>query len=63
MVIDEIIPLLVKYNIIKEHTDAKTKQAATTSYALKYEINDILKAEDNKKAELYQFWVEVKKHQ
>ena len=60
MVIDEIIPLLVKYDIIKIHSDGKTKQASTISYGLKYEINEILGAEDDCKSQFYNFWNEVK---
>ena len=62
MIISDIIPLLERHKIITTHEDNKTKQALTVSYGLNYEISDILKAEDNPKSKLYQFWIDVKKH-
>ena len=62
MVIDEVVPLLEKYDIITTHTDSKTKQALTVSYGLNYEISEVLKAEDDKTSKLNEFWIKVKEH-
>ena len=63
MVIDDIIPLLKKYGILRTHEDKRTKQAASIAYGLdNYSIDEILRAEDDETSPLNDFWKEVKQH-
>ena len=61
MVMTEIIPLLEKYDIVERRDNKRTRQAGTYGWALsKYDISEILLAEENKESALYKFWQEVK---
>lgn len=63
LIINEIIPLLEKYNIIELKENNKTRQAGTKAWILsKYDIPAIFKAEEDKSSALWSFWEEVKKH-
>lgn len=63
VVINEIIPLLEKYEIVERKENKKTKQAGTQAWVLKkYEISEIFRAEDNPYSDLWQFWEEVRNH-
>ena len=62
MVLDEIIPLLLKNDIIRTHEDKRTKQASSIAYGLNYGIDEILRAEDDVTSPLNDFWKEVKQH-
>ena len=60
LIINEIIPLLIKYDIIEEKSTKNTLQASTKAWVLKkYDLAEIFKAEEDTKAELYEFWKEV----
>ena len=60
LIINEIIPLLIKYDIIEEKSNKNTLQASTKAWVLKkYDLAEIFKAEEDTKAELYKFWNEV----
>lgn len=64
VVLNEIIPLFVKYDIIEERENKNTRQAGTTAWVLKhYDIPEIFKAEDDSRHELFAFWYEVKHHE
>lgn len=62
-IIEEIIPMLKKYEIIEERSNKKTIQASTKAWVLKkYGIADIFKAEEDPKSPLHLFWKEVNNH-
>ena len=63
LMINEIIPLLIKYNIIKEVKTKHTSQANVKAWTLdKYEIPQVYLAEEDENAPLFSFWEEVRKH-
>lgn len=60
---DEIIPLLIKYDIIEEVHNKNTIQRSSRAWALKkYSISEIYKAEEDKESPLYMFWKDVNEH-
>lgn len=62
-IIEEIIPMLEKYEIIEERSNKNTIQASTKAWVLKkYGIADIFKAEEDPKSPLYLFWKDVNNH-
>lgn len=62
--IEDVIPMMIKYNIIQEVHNKNTHQRSTRAWALKdLEISDIYKAEENPQSKLYPFWVEVNSHE
>lgn len=64
MIFDEIIPLLLKYNIIEEKSNKRTSQASSKAWVLKnYTLSDIFMAEGDKQSPLYAFWKEVNEHE
>lgn len=63
VIIEEIIPLLLKYSIIEEVETNQTHQANTRAWRLKkFSVQDIYKAEEDNASELYGFWEEVNNH-
>lgn len=63
VVLGEIIPLLVKYDILEMRENKKTRQAGTTAWVLtNYDISEIFLAEDDGSHILAKFWHEVKEH-
>ena len=57
---EEIIPLLLKYDIIEEVHNKNTIQRSSRAWALKkYSISEIYKAEEDSDSSLYMFWKEV----
>ena len=63
LMINDIIPLLIKYNIIQEVKTKHTSQANVKAWTLdKYEIPRVYLAEEDEKAPLFAFWEEVRKH-
>ena len=51
---------MIKYDIIEEKSTKNTLQASTKAWVLKkYDLAEIFKAEEDTKAELYEFWKEV----
>ena len=63
MIINDIIPLLERYDIIEVRENRKTRQAGTRAWALKrYDISEVFKAEEDKGSILWHFWEEVKRH-
>ena len=63
MIFEEIIPLLLKYNIIEEVETSQTHQANTRAWKLKqYTVPNIYKSEEDETSELYHFWKEVNSH-
>ena len=64
MIFDEIIPLLLKYNIIEEKSNKRTSQASSKAWVLKnYALSDIFMAEGDNRSPLYAFWKEVNEHE
>lgn len=60
---EEIIPLLLKYDIIEEVHNKNTIQRSSRAWALKkYSISEIYKAEEDSDSSLYMFWKEVGEH-
>ena len=63
LMINDIIPLLIKYDIIQEVKTKHTSQANVKAWTLnKYEIPQVYLAEEDEKAPLFAFWEEVRKH-
>ena len=63
LMINDIIPLLCKYDIIQEVKTKHTSQANVRAWTLKnYEISDVFLAEEDEKATLFPFWQEVRSH-
>ena len=63
IIFEEIIPLLLKYNIIEEVETSQTHQANTRAWKLKqYTVPNIYKSEEDEESELYHFWKEVNNH-
>lgn len=62
--VDDIIPLMERYNILKSVSNNNTQQVGTRAWALKdYDLTTILQAEGNPNAvSLYDFWKEVNTH-
>lgn len=64
LMINDIIPLLIKYNIIKEVETKKTQRANTRAWTLsKYELSEVLVAEEDASRPLFAFWEEVRAHE
>lgn len=64
MILDEIIPQLLKYEIIEEVETNQTHQANTRAWRLKrYTVQDIYKAEEDYSSDLYGYWEEVNAHE
>lgn len=63
LMINDIIPLLIKYDIIQEVRTKHTSQANVKAWTLyKYEIPQVYLAEEDEKASLFAFWEEVRQH-
>lgn len=61
--IEDIIPLLTKYHIIREIENNTSSQLSTRAWALdKYDLREIYEAETNQCSPLYSFWTEVNRH-
>lgn len=61
VMIDDIIPLLEKYNIIKIIENKNSRQCTSRAWALdKYDLDEIYKAEYNKDSPLFEFWEEAR---
>ena len=64
MIINEIIPQLLKFGIIEEVVTNQTHQANTKAWRLKqYTVQEIYKAEEDNKSDLYGYWEEVNNHE
>lgn len=62
--VEDVIPLMIKYNIIHEVHNKNTQQRSTRAWALKeMDISDIFRAEEDSRSSLYNFWVEVNNHE
>lgn len=61
---EEIIPMMLRYGIIREVENSTSQQTGTRAWALKdYDLTTILQAEENPHAgELHKFWKEVNTH-
>ena len=61
--VEDIIPLLEKYHIIREIVTNNSRQLSTRAWALdKYDLREIYEAETNRISPLYNFWKEVNSH-
>lgn len=64
LMINDIIPLLIKYEIIEEVKTKRTSKANVKAWTLnKYEISEIFLSEENEKKPLFLFWEEVRNHE
>jgi hypothetical protein len=64
IIIQEIIPILVKYNIIETKETKKSKQASSRAWRLIFrDIPAIFKSEEEKTSPLFDFWREVNSHE
>lgn len=62
--IDDIIPLMESYDILKQVSNNNTQQAGSRAWALKdYDLPTILQAESDKTSHLYEFWKKVNTHE
>lgn len=63
LMMNDIVPLLLKYDIIKEVSTKRTNKANVRAWTLnKYEMPEVFLAEEDKGADLYAFWEEVRNH-
>ena len=63
VVIKQVIPLLLKHDIIEEISNKNTHLADTKAWALKkYDVAEIYKAEEDSDSELHKFWEDVYTH-
>lgn len=63
LMINDIVPLLLKYKIIKEVSTKRTNRANVRAWTLdQFEMSEVFLAEENEKAPLFAFWEEVRKH-
>lgn len=61
--IEDIIPLLVKYHIIREIENNNSRQLSTRAWALDtYSLQEIYEAENSRFSPLAGFWKEVNQH-
>lgn len=61
--IEDIIPLLKKYHIIRDVVNNSSRQLATRAWALdKYDLREIYESETNQSSPLFRFWKEVNQH-
>lgn len=61
--VEDIIPLLVKYHIIREIENNNSRQLSTRAWALDtYSLQDIYEAENSRFSPLADFWKEVNLH-
>lgn len=64
MIIEDIIPLLLKHHIIEEASTSNTLQTNRKAWRLKHlDVSDVYKAEEDVSSPLHSFWVEVHEHQ
>lgn len=62
--VDDIIPLMERYGILKSVSNNNTQQASTRAWVLKgYDLTTILQAEVAPTSPLYAFWKEVNTHE
>lgn len=63
LMINDIVPLLIKYNIIEEVKTKRTTKAHVKAWTLnKYEISEVLMSEEDESSSLFKFWEEVRNH-
>lgn len=61
--VEDIIPLLEKYHIIREIVTNNSRQLSTRAWALdQYDLREIYEAETNRFSPLFNFWKEVNSH-
>ena len=61
--IDDIIPLMERYGILKSVSNNNTQQVGTRAWALKdYDLTTILQGETDSTSVLHKFWKEVNEH-
>lgn len=64
LILYEVIPLLIKHNIIEEIVNSKTIQVNSKAWRLKHcNVPDIYKAEEDKTSPYFNFWQEVNNHE
>lgn len=64
LMINDIVPLLLRYDIIQEVRTKHTSQANVKAWTLnKYEISDVFLSEEDEHSPLFQFWEDVRKHE
>lgn len=62
--IDDIIPLMERYNILKSVSNNNTQQVGSRAWALKdYDLTTILQGETDTSSPLHKFWKEVNTHE
>lgn len=60
---EEIIPMMERYGIIKEISNNSSQQTGSRAWALKdYDLSSIFEAEEDSTSPLYGFWKEVNSH-
>lgn len=61
--VEDIIPLLEKYQIIREVKNNNSRQLSTRAWALdKYDLREVYEAESLSYSPLFNFWKEVNEH-
>lgn len=64
IIMNDIIPLLLKYNVIEECSTSNTQQTNLRAWRLKHiDVSDVYKAEEDSSSPLHTFWVAVHEHE
>lgn len=64
IIMNDIIPLLLDYNVIELVSTSKTLQTNLRAWRLKHiDVSDVYKAEEDKSSPLHEFWVAVHEHE
>lgn len=63
IIMEDIIPLLLKHNVIEEAATSNTLQTNHRAWKLKHvDVSDVYKAEEDKSSPLHAFWAAVHEH-
>lgn len=64
IIMTDVIPMLLRYNIIEEIGKSHSRVQNSKAWRLKdYNISDVYKAEENTQSPIYGFWEEVHNHE
>jgi hypothetical protein len=64
IIMNDIIPLLLKHNVIEECSTSYTQQTNLRAWRLKHiDVSDVYKAEEDTSSPLHTFWVAVHEHE
>lgn len=61
--LNDVVPLLEKYNIIHKVENNQTRQSNSKAWVLDVDLAELFKAEEDKSSKFYPFWNEVNQHE